>query len=53
MVYNIMNGIRNFHVSPPMEHYKQYTDKPLEDHIAKNNADFNRLGNTAASGTSD
>lgn len=53
MVYNIMNGIRNFHVSPPMEHYKQYTDKPLEDYIAKNNADFNRLGNIAASGTSD
>lgn len=52
-VYNIMNGIRNFHATPIMEHYKQYTSKPLEDQIATNNATFNQLGNNAAAGTSD
>lgn len=52
-VYNIMSRVRNFHATPVMEHYKQYTSKPLEDQIARNNADFNNMGNMAAAGTSD
>lgn len=39
--------------SPTMEHYKQYTDKPLEDQASKNSADLRQRANVTAAGTSD
>lgn len=52
-IYNVMSGITAFHANPFHEHYKQYTSKPLEDDIARNNATYNQMGANAAAGTAD
>lgn len=43
-IFRVLNAVRGFHASPPMEHYKQYTSKPLEDAERENEARYNQLG---------
>ena len=50
-IFRVLNAIRGFHASPPMEHYKQYTSKPLEDAERENEARYNQLGAVQARGT--
>ena len=50
-IFRVLNAIRGFHASPPMEHYKQYTSKPLEDAARENEARYNQLGALQARGT--
>lgn len=52
-IYQTMAAIKGYHVSPLMEHYRQWTNKPLEDQISANNANYNQFGNTYAASTSD
>lgn len=42
-IFNVMSGMRGVHEMPFMQHYRQWSAKPLEDQIAKNNASFNQL----------
>jgi hypothetical protein len=51
-IFRVLNAIRGFHASPPMEHYKQYTSKPLEDAARENEARYNQLGALQSRGTS-
>ena len=50
-IFRVLNAIRGFHASPPMEHYKQYTSKPLEDAERENEARYNQLGALQARST--
>ena len=50
-IFRVLNAIRGFHASPPMEHYKQYTSKPLEDAARENEARYNQLGALQARST--
>ena len=50
-IFRVLNAIRGFHASPPMEHYKQYTSKPLEDAARENEARYNQIGAIQARGT--
>lgn len=52
-VFRVLNAIRGFHASPPMEHYKQSTSKPLEDAERENEARYNQIGAIQARNTSD
>ena len=52
-IFRVLNAIRGFHASPPMEHYKQYTSKPLEDAERENEARYNQIGAIQARNTSD
>jgi hypothetical protein len=48
-----MTSLQAVHKVPLRKEYLIHTSKPIEDAIAKNNADFNQLGATQAAGTSD
>lgn len=52
-IYNIYAGFRGFHETPLLKHYRQWSAKPLEDQIAKNFAEYRRMGARAAAGTTD
>lgn len=50
-IFRVLNAVRGFHASPPMEHYKQYTSKPLEDAARENEARYNQIGALQARST--
>ena len=52
-IYNVYAGFRGFHETPLLKHYRQWSSKPLEDQMAKNTAEYRRLGANSAAGTSD
>ena len=45
--------MRGFHETPLLKHYRQWSAKPLEDQMAKNVAEYGRMGARAAAGTTD
>jgi uncharacterized membrane protein len=47
-----LNATIPFLRSPNMVHYKQYTDKPLEDAVSRINAKWSQFGKFKAAGTS-
>lgn len=52
-VLDKMTSLQAVHKVPLRKEYLMHTSKPIEDAIAKNNADFNQLGANQAAGTSD
>ena len=52
-IFNLYSSFKGFHETPLAEHYRQWSAKPLEDQIAKNFAEYRRLGARAAAGTTD
>lgn len=52
-IYNVYAGFRGFHETPLLKHYRQWSSKPLEDQMAKNTAEYRRLGANSAASTSD
>lgn len=52
-IYNVYAGFRGFHETPLLKHYRQWSSKPLEDQMARNTAEYRRLGANSAAGTSD
>ena len=52
-VLDKMTSLQAVHKVPLRKEYLMHTSKPIEDAIARNNAQFNQLGADAAAGTSD
>lgn len=52
-IYNVYAGFRGFHETPLLKHYRQWSAKPLEDQMARNTAEYRRMGARAAAGTTD
>lgn len=52
-IYNVYAGFRGFHETPLLKHYRQWSAKPLEDQMAKNLAEYRRMGARSAAGTTD
>lgn len=52
-VFQAAMGIRGFHETPLLKHYRQWSSKPLEDQMATNAAMYRSLGAKAARGTTD
>ena len=52
-VLDKMTSLQAVHKVPLRKEYLMHTSKPIEDAIARNNADFNQLGSVQAQGTSD
>ena len=52
-IYQTYLGMRGFHETPLLKHYRQWSAKPLEDQMAKNVAEYRRMGARAAAGTTD
>lgn len=52
-IYQTYLGMRGFHETPLLKHYRQWSAKPLADQIATNTAIYRRLGSRMAAGTTD
>lgn len=52
-VYQNFLGMKGFHETPLLKHYRQWSAKPLEDQMARNTAEYRKQGNQAAAGTTD
>lgn len=52
-IYQTYLGMKGFHETPLLKHYRQWSAKPLEDQMAKTIATYRLMGNRSAAGTTD